>query len=446
MPRTRNTDSDTSRVRQVAFINGSGDTVIPHAAMRIVDRDADGLFVVGYPSVDNPHNLISTAPVPVANDPGGWALVHRRVGVAWDTTGPTPKAGEIWGARAGQWSFVKGNTGFVATENSSATAAGSATADHVDAVMVVVRQTRPNPDIVLLRARHYTATLTPYTRKVDTIISAQLGAVTAIDGVNLAVGDRVLYAPTAASGFQVDSGLYSLTFLGSGSTYSVLTRTGDPIKAGTLCAIGPENTFHGNTVWQQRTADPVTLNTTPLAWVKVLPAGANVQWVKVLASAGTGWDTSSVTSNDVASAGTIVWYADTGLKILPGDTITATADVTDLVRGTVASYDTLTGKLIVTATASTGTGNFNNWTIAVTTVQGVYPGFWYDGDFNVQTSVWVADANNNVPNVGIFYKGMLALTTPVNGRDLYHTEVSGNVDLNVICSGTNIVQTKGPAL
>lgn len=97
------------------------------------------------------------------------------------------------------------------------------------------------------------------------------------------------------------------------------------------------------------------------------------------ANSGTGapkWSTSSTTSNFIGT-GTKTFTVSTGLKITVGDYATATAVTNAFMTGTVTSYTTSTGVLVLNITNINGTGTFTSWTINQGNASNSGPGFLY---------------------------------------------------------------------
>lgn len=91
-----------------------------------------------------------------------------------------------------------------------------------------------------------------------------------IDGVSVAVGDRVLVKDQASA---VGNGIYNLTTLGDGSTAAVLTRSTDadtcqpaanPKVTAGMYMFAFEGTENGGSSFVLQTNDPITLGTTAL--------------------------------------------------------------------------------------------------------------------------------------------------------------------------------------
>lgn len=96
----------------------------------------------------------------------------------------------------------------------------------------------------------------------------------AVDGVTLIVGDRLLVKNQADT---VDNGVYTVTTVGSGSVKFVLTRATDfdqdaEVTAGAFFFI-EEGTTLADTGWVLNTNNPITVDTTGLAFTQFSSAG-----------------------------------------------------------------------------------------------------------------------------------------------------------------------------
>jgi hypothetical protein len=111
------------------------------------------------------------------------------------------------------------------------------------------------------------AALPAYTRTANVITATSFGALAAVDGVTLVLNDRLLLKDGAAG---ADNGLWYVSQVGTGGTPYTLTRTTDAdssakVTAG-LYAFSTEGTNNADIGWVLTTDDPITLNTTSLAF------------------------------------------------------------------------------------------------------------------------------------------------------------------------------------
>lgn len=112
------------------------------------------------------------------------------------------------------------------------------------------------------------AALAAYARADNVITANANGALAAVDGVTLAVGDRILLKNGAAG---ADNGIYTVTSLGSAGTKWRMTRAADAntsalVTSGMLVPV-EEGTANASTIWELSTANPINLNTTALSFV-----------------------------------------------------------------------------------------------------------------------------------------------------------------------------------
>lgn len=112
-----------------------------------------------------------------------------------------------------------------------------------------------------------TAALPANTRTANTLTADANGALAAQDGVTLSVGDAFL---VANEGTAANNGIYQVVALGGASAKWSMTRIGDfdasaEVTAGILIYVS-EGTLYGNEWAFLTTDDPITLNTTALAF------------------------------------------------------------------------------------------------------------------------------------------------------------------------------------
>jgi len=84
---------------------------------------------------------------------------------------------------------------------------------------------------------------------------------------------------------------------------------------------------------------------------------------------GDKYTTTSTTSNSISVASKS-FTVQTGLALAIGQTIIAANDATHLMTGTVTSYNSGTGALVMDATSITGTGTFTSWSISLSGAPG----------------------------------------------------------------------------
>lgn len=120
-----------------------------------------------------------------------------------------------------------------------------------------------------------TAVLPTNTRSGNVLTASANGALPSIDGVSLSVSDRILVKNEATG---ANNGIYTVTDLGSAGTPWVLTRSTDADTSGEvttgLSAFVSAGTANTGTTWTLNTPDPITLNTTALAFVQTSGPGS----------------------------------------------------------------------------------------------------------------------------------------------------------------------------
>lgn len=114
------------------------------------------------------------------------------------------------------------------------------------------------------------AALPAYTRTGNVITATANGALAAVDGVTLALGNRLLLKNGAAG---ADNGIYSVTQVGDGSHPYILTRTPDAdtsakVTSGIHAWTGSEGTTFHDSLWFLTTTGVITLNTTSLTFTQ----------------------------------------------------------------------------------------------------------------------------------------------------------------------------------
>lgn len=131
------------------------------------------------------------------------------------------------------------------------------------------------------------------TRSGNVLTATSNGVAPTIDGVSQLVGERILVKDQSTG---ADNGIYTWTSLGSGGTPYVLTRATDAddsseVRAG-MRVICTEGTVNGDKEFVLTTNDPITLNTTALAFAALsalgIPGGSdgNVQFKNGASFAG----------------------------------------------------------------------------------------------------------------------------------------------------------------
>lgn len=139
---------------------------------------------------------------------------------------------------------------------------------------------------------HTQANLTA-TRTGNILLADANGALGTLDGVTMAVGDRVLIGNNQTTG--ADRGIYVIDSLGSAGSKYQFTRAVDfdsdaEVTSGTIVPV-TAGTVDSGRAFVLTTADPITVNTTSLTFTYWnLPAGTNGG---VLAYASSKWATTA---------------------------------------------------------------------------------------------------------------------------------------------------------
>ena len=219
------------------------------------------------------------------------------------------------------------------------------------------------------------AALPAYTRTSNNITADANGAIPAIDGVTVAVNDRVLLKDGAAG---ADNGIYVVSVLGNGSNPFELDRASDAdvdaeVTAG-MATFVTEGTVHADEGWVLTSNDPITLNTTALSFsqfssaavVSTLDSLSDVDTSGVVdgsllryESTGTQWnDTAALLFSDAGQLIASTTGASAGI-LLGGDAqwYRSAADVMRTPDALVVDgISTLTGAVTASAglTATTG--------------------------------------------------------------------------------------------
>lgn len=176
-----------------------------------------------------------------------------------------------------------------------------------------------------------TAALAANTRTANVLDANANGALGNLDGVAVAVGDRVLVKNEATG---ANNGIYTVTSLGAVGSKWKLTRAADmdDSKDCTQGVIVPvdQGTEHADTIWQATTNQAIVLNTTALTFGLVLTVSAKGTAFQRfrMNSGGTGFEFGG------AVAAKISW---TGTQSINSATLT-----TLTLTGATEDYDTNT--------------------------------------------------------------------------------------------------------
>jgi hypothetical protein len=182
-----------------------------------------------------------------------------------------------------------------------------------------------------------TAALPSFNFLSNVITASANGALPQIDGVTLVNGDRLLVKNETSANAPYN-GIYVVTDIGSAGDPFILTRATDAdtdieVTAGLFTFI-EEGTANSDSGWVLTTNNPITLNTTNLAFAQFSGAGQVI--------AGNGL---TKTGNTLDVGGT-------------ADRITVTADAVDIAS-------TYVGQTSITTLGTVGTGTWQGTTVAI---------------------------------------------------------------------------------
>jgi hypothetical protein len=180
-----------------------------------------------------------------------------------------------------------------------------------------------------------TAVLPTNTRSTNTLTASVNGALPAIDGITMVVGDRVLVKNEATS---ANNGIYTITSLGAvGAPWTMLRATdadGSPASEVTsgMFTFVEEGTTNADTGWVLTTNNPITLNTSSLVFTQFAGVGTF--------TAGSGLTNTGTTFDVNVDNSTLEVNSDQVRVKALGITnshISATAAIADTKLGTIST-------------------------------------------------------------------------------------------------------------
>ncbi len=186
-----------------------------------------------------------------------------------------------------------------------------------------------------------------------TLTNAGAQAALTIDGVALAVGNRVLVKDQAST-FQ--NGIYAVTNIGSASTNWVLTRATDYDEAAEIEQYGVmlinQGTVNAGLLYQETAAGPFTIGTSPITFTQF--STGSVTLPVSLANGGTG---ASLTASNGG-----IFYSDAST----GEILAGTATATQMLQSGASTAPawssstwpatTITNQLLYSSTTNTVVG------------------------------------------------------------------------------------------
>lgn len=185
-----------------------------------------------------------------------------------------------------------------------------------------------------------------------TLTNAGAQAALAIDGVTLAVADRVL-VKNQSSTFQ--NGIYVVSNVGSGSTNWVMTRATDYDQASEIIQFGviPVNqgTTNAGLLFQETGAGPFTIGTTPITFAAYTTQAIGTPGAAgtILRSNGSDWIASTSTFADTYGVNTIL-YAGSA-NTITGLANTARASLSSNATGVPTWLALTDGQLVIGSSA-----------------------------------------------------------------------------------------------
>jgi hypothetical protein len=107
------------------------------------------------------------------------------------------------------------------------------------------------------------------TRATNVITASANGALAAVDGITLAVNDRILLKNQGGGASSVDNGIYTVTSLGSSTTKWTLTRAADALTGGMNVSVTSGTAGGGKAFYISAPASgAITLNTTVIGFTQ----------------------------------------------------------------------------------------------------------------------------------------------------------------------------------
>lgn len=287
-----------------------------------------------------------------------------------------------------------------------------------------------------------TGALDPYTPSgsgVGKTITMNSTGVLTIDGVNVLLGDRVLVKNEGAS--DVDHGIYECTTEGSVGVAAVLTRAedfdgspGGEVVAGAFTFI-EEGTSNADTGWVLATDNPITVDTTPLAFNQFSGAGAYT-WGDGLDNTGNTVFVGEKLGDGAGNeGGAIQANADT-VEVLVDDTTIEITDVATQPGNLRVKDDGITEAKLNTSVAGDGIDGGGGTALSVNVGDIAGNGLESDGGSPANLQI-KPDTTNAGPSVAVDSNGLRAAVPIIADKEQTGVVTTGN-DFN---TGIAVAQT-----
>ena len=257
-----------------------------------------------------------------------------------------------------------------------------------------------------------------------TNITLSGGAPATVDGVSLALNDRVLVTGQSTGS---ENGIYSVTTVGAGSN-GTWARSSDADGAGELNAgsitMVTEGTTYADTQWKLTTDDPITIGSTALTFVRNGAAAYGV-----FAVAGQN----SIVADAVGDTLTVVAGTNIALTTNDGtDTLTITPSLTPAVTTLNATGNITGGNLITAGSITLNQLSLNSDLTTVSPLQ-LTAGSLQDGVGAlridaVEPDIYLNDTNSSGHSTVTFATGNVAAAAigKNNNEDFYITVNTGS--------------------
>lgn len=225
-----------------------------------------------------------------------------------------------------------------------------------------------------------------------TLTNAGAQAALSIDGVALAVNDRVLVKNQAS---QLQNGIYTVTNIGSGATNWVMTRATDYDQAAEVVQFGvilsDQGTLNAGILWQETAAGPFTIGTSPITFAAF--SIQSLSFPVTVPQGGTGL--TSLTAYAPLCGGTTSTGNVQQVTLGAAGTILQSAGAAALPTFTTATYPA-----IATGTGTILRANGTNWVASTSTFADTYAAssLLYSNGANTVTGLATANSASLVTN------------------------------------------------